>query len=175
MGKPYFIQAKAYICHRTPEMVLAGIWLVGLLAGGVSFSKAGIHYFLLMRSAVFCSVSIVGLFACNFLPFLLSAFAVFFNKPRLLYWICFFKAFIFAGCSYGIMVSFGSAHWLVRLLLQFSDCCLVSVLCWFCLRHINGNLYAVKRDCIICTGLIAAVGMLDYCVVSPFLARLADF
>lgn len=91
MGKPYFIQVKAYICHRTPEMVLAGIWLVGLLAGGVSFSKAGIHYFLLMRSAVFCPVSIVGSFACSFLPFLLSAFAVFFNKPRLLYWICFLR------------------------------------------------------------------------------------
>ncbi len=166
-------------CLRTPRcssaVVLAAVWIIGLGAGVLSAANASESYFLMMRRAALCPVSIVGCFAVACLPFLFAAFAVYISRPRLLYILCFGKAFLLASCFAAIAVSFGTAGWLARLLLQFSNVLLAPVLCWFCIRHIGGQADTLGKDLLICGAAALACGGLDYLLIAPFLARILEF
>ena len=168
------IRRYFYIADRNRSLLmLAFSCASGLFLGLFLASFSDASFFSLMRMAVSCRVSIVGLFAVSYLPFLISAFAVFIRKPRLLYAVMFIKMLLIAFCGLSCLAAYPSAGWLVRILLQFSDLLLVPVLCWFSLRHVcgAGNL---KRDFSFCTALFVFVCSLDYCVVSPFLVMLID-
>ena len=154
-------------------VLLTIIWLFGLLLGAIIAVASGDTFFLLMRTAASSRVSIVGLIACSYLPFLFSAYAVYIGKFQLLYLCCFFKALLFALCACASLFAYDSAGWLVRILLQFSDILLLPVLCWFAIRQISG-LNTLKRDFSLCTACFVVAGSLDYCVVSPFLVLLID-
>ena len=149
-----------------------GVWLAGLIAGTLLAASSSTHYFLLMRMAPMSHVSIVGLTVTVLLPFLCSAFAVYKDRPWMLYAICFTKVFIFAVCGFGITAAYGNAGWLVRSLFQFSDICTIPVLCWFDLRHLTGRKPEWKRDIGISLGLVILVICLDTWYISPFLALL---
>ena len=169
-AKPRF---KAVTRHRN-AILLALVWVSALILGTVFAVHAGNNYFLLMRGAPDCSVSIAGLLATVLLPYLFAAFAVYISKPKLLYLVCFAKVFAFAMCGYGICVAYGSAGWLVRWLLQFSDICTVPVLCWFSIRHLQGRSCTFRTDCLIYGGMVMLVGYLDYSLISPFLVILTE-
>jgi hypothetical protein len=125
-----------------------------------------------MRMAPNVHVSITGLIASVFLPFLIAAFAAYISVPQLMYPLVFLKMMLFCLCGCCIYNVYGSAGWLVRVLLQFSDCCMVPVLCWFCLRHISGSAVSLWKDFVISTVAAGIVGIIDYCLISPFLASL---
>ena len=169
----YFRQFISFITknRRIPLLALSLGFALSLAVFLASMLEES--FLLLMRAAVSDRVSIVGLFAVSYLPFLISAFAVFIRKPRLLYAVMFIKMLLIAFCGLSCLAAYPSAGWLVRILLQFSDLLLVPVLCWFSLRHVcgAGNL---KRDFSFCTALFVFVCSLDYCVVSPFLVMLID-
>lgn len=160
------------ILRDLPEWMLLLCWGCGCLTGILTGMHAGDVYFSLMRGAASCSVSIVGLACSVYLPFLLSALAVYLNRPGLLYIVSFLKAWSFTLTAFGIQAVFGCAGWLVRFLLQFSDILLLCPLCWFCLRHIRSTTAIWKRDFVICSAAVAAVCSIDYCVVSQFLVTL---
>ena len=169
-----FRQIVLHDYRKRNIVYLAFIWIFGLIFGvNLSFA-AGPDFLSLMRGASGCSVSIVGLAFSVFLPFLLSAFAVYWNRPRFLYIISFVKAWSFTFAAYGICQAFGSAGWLVRFLVQFSDICLLCPLCWFLLRHIHSGSQLWRRDLEFCTLAAAAVCSIDYCVVSPFVVALTQ-
>lgn len=154
--------------------LLALFWGAGLLLGVGLACQAGDSIFSLMRIAASRRVSIVGLFSSILLPFLLSAAAVYLHGASLLLPVSFLKAFSFGFCAVTVMKAFGSAGWLVCRLLLFSDCCLMPVLFWFWLRHIRGGRRSVKMDMRLCAILIAAVGSIDYFLISPFLMSIID-
>lgn len=149
-------------------------WITGLIVGTVIAAGTDISALSLMRQAVFGQVSIVNLFAAAAFPFLLAAYAVFIDRPKLLLPICGIKALCFAFCAYMTAASFGTAGWLVQPLVQFMDLCLIPVLCWFCIRHISGSLNSLKKDILVCATAVAAAVCMNYFVVSPFLAKLID-
>ena len=158
--------------RRICGIFLAIVWVIGLALGAVLSMQAGDRYFLLMRWAADRQVSIVGFLASAFLPFMLSALAVYISKPILLYGICFADAFLLSLCGCVAMTAFGSAGWLVRLLLQFSDCCMAPILFWFSIRCISGSSF--WKDFSLCAVISALVGSIDYCFVSPFLVMLIE-
>ena len=159
---------------RIRQILLVCCWICGLLLGIHYASQADDTYFLLMHTATITRVSITGLLAAVFLPFLFSAFAVYILRPELLLVICFLKAASFSCCSFGLMRAFESAGWLVRLLFQFSDYCMIPVLLWFSVRHIVVQKNPLWKDLLICGSWMLVVGVLDYCIVSPFLVGLID-
>ena len=125
----------------------------------------------MMRRAVSCPVSIVGLVVV-LLPFLFSAFAVYLSKTWLFLPFCFLKAFQFAYVAGSVSMAFGSAGWLIRLLLLFSDGCTIPVLLWIWLRWIGRGGRKALQQIAACTILGAMVWAVDYFVVSPFLGML---
>ena len=140
---------------------------------GVIFAaSAGNHYFLLMRKATSCFVSIIGSAVTVLLPFLVSVFIITHSKPWLAYLICGIYIFSLSSTCYAICCSFGTAGWLMQLMMQFPDICLTPVLIWLFLLRLAGQ--GNRRILAWCFGFALAVGMIDYCVISPFLANLID-
>ena len=158
---------------RQPAFLLALSCLSGAIFGYVCAVYCGASLLLLTRMAVFSPVSVVGLSACCLLPFLYAALAAYLSCHWLLYLLCFVKLFLFCFCGCVVYAAFGTAGWLVRSLFQFSDSCLLPVLCWFCLRCL-GSVKTRKRDFAFCLLTGAAVGILDFCVISPLLASFTN-
>lgn len=170
----FFRQRLRFLRFERPVIILSLSWLAGLIAGIFCAVHADEPYFALMRMAAGSRVSIVGLVASVLLPFLIAAFAVYISTPQLLYPLCFAKALLFSFGACGVYIAFGSAGWLAQFLLQFSDCLLLPVFCWFCIRHISGKGQALAKELAMCAAAVGLIGSIDYCVVSPFLAMLID-
>ncbi len=151
------------------------VWILGLSLGTIFASHADPTYYTMMRLAASGQMSIVGLAASILLPFLFSAYAVLIGKPSLLLGVCACKAFSFGYSGTLARGAFGTAGWLIQPLLQFTQICMIPVLCCFCLRHISGKRSTVTRELVFCLVLLAICAGFDYFVVSPFLAKLIDY
>ena len=171
----FFCLDLSKLWRKGCRFFLACFWLSGILCGVLAFLSAGRTLVSLMRSTLLVPVSIVGMLCVTILPFLLSAFAVSLSKPVFLLPICFGKAFLFAFVSIGILQAFGSAGWMFRWILLFSDCVCVPLLYWFWLRHISGvrSLYGGEAALMCALGLL--IGSVNFSIISPFLAGLIDF
>ena len=163
MRKSWF--SPLSIPRKGMPFVLAVCWTSGLLCGVFCYHASPLEIPSLMHRAISCSASIVGLLSAALLPALLSSFFLAFSMPWIILVICFVKAFLFSFVSIGILMSFGSAGWLLRYFLLFSDCAALPVLYWYWLHSLSGQ----GRACsIVCTGVVALVTVLDYRVIAPF-------
>lgn len=168
-------------CPGTPHrrrkgrrFLLACCWIAGLLCGAWTGLSADSFLFLWLRGILWATPSMAGLLCVVLLPFLLSTLVVFLFRPGLLLLVCFGKAFLYAFASVSVLLAFGSAGWLFRWLLLFSDCVCAPVLYWFWLRYLPGD----RRLCVWDTAWMLSMGLLagslNYSVVAPFLARLIE-
>lgn len=161
--------------RKWPSVVLACFWSGGFVFGILFFFLAGDSFVSLMRRASCCRVSIVSLLMANLLPFLISALAVYIHKPWLLYGCAFFRSCLLGFVSMGTLMAFGSAGWLVRLLLMFSDVSLAILLYLYWLRHISGLRRFSPVDCGGYAAAALLIGSIDHCFVAPLLVQLIDF
>lgn len=171
-----------FLLHESPDswrkgrtVFLALSFLAGLVSGILVFFVAGESILSLMRSALYCPVSIVGLLCVTALPFLFSAIAVFLSEPWLMGPISFGKAFFFSLLSLGTMAGFGSAGWLVRWLLMFSDLMGLPLLYLYWQRHVSGMQAFSLMEAFVFASLFVLIGSIDYCLFSPLLAGLIHF
>lgn len=171
--KPTFCVSRFLPSDRR-TWILGLYWLLGLLLGIFFTARADDTYLLLMRQAACCRVSITGLAAAVGLPFLFCTFAAS-AGVWLIPWICLIKAFLFSSCAAALTASFGSAGWLVRLLLQFSDGLCLPLLLWFSARVYLQKGQDVLRDLRNCLIFTAATVWIDYRVISPFLVSLIEY
>ena len=128
---------------------------------------AGDSYLLLMRMAASRCVSIVGLVVC-FAPYLVFIFIH--SKPWLVLLLCGLRLIFVSAAILAIYKSFGTAGWLVSLLMHSPDICLIPMMIWL---YIRSNRVDISKHCLALTAAyILAVGMIYYCLISPFLANL---
>lgn len=156
-------------------ILLAFLWISGLLCGMFFISAAGDLFSSLMYAAAFCRVSIVGLAAVLLFPLIVSAVAVYMAVPAFVLPICFLKAFCYGCVLFVSSAAFGNAGWLMRILLLFSDSCMMVPLHWFWCRHLSGRRDSLKRDLTVCVVLAAFIGSVDYFLVSPYLVELMNY
>lgn len=169
---PFPLPAGSHCAGLDRRRVLGLFWILGLLAGGGCFLFGAERLIPQMRVSLNGNVSIVCFFCLIFLPPFLSILAASAGMHSLLYAIAFGKAFLYAFSSMALLLSFGSAGWLVRLLLGFSGILSAPVLyrLWLrCLRPGSG-LSALEIFCFLCVYLL--IGSIDYTVIMPFWAGL---
>ena len=158
--------------YRT--IFLAFCWIVGLAFGIELSFTAGDSFLYLMRGS-YGSVSIVHLLLITLLPFLFSGMILYIPSPSLLYGLCLIKGLCFGFVSAGCLLAWGSAGWLVRLLLMFSDF-LSLVPLWWC--WLSCHPFRVQRNnaSVVVSALIAAcIVCLDYFCVSPIFAKVFEY
>lgn len=170
------VSSEAKSFHRKDaSLVLAFFWLSGICFGGIIFLSADSHSLLWMRSVSATSVSIVNLLGVTLAPILVSIAAEYLRVLYLLYPVCFFKALQFSFVSCGLLCSFGSAGWLIRLLLLFHDVFSVPMLYFYWLRclHKGGHDFSAG----LAVFLLSAVFLIfsvDICYILPFGACLIN-
>ena len=157
---------------RTRWSALALCSVVGAVFGLLFADAFGYHYLLLMRMAAKSRVSIVGTVVSVWIPFLVSFIILVHSKPWLVYLLCTAHISRFGCTGFALLRSFGSAGWLIRGMLQFPDLCLIPVLLYFAACKLNGNI--CKRKIVYCIVFGLIIGMMDYFLISPFLADLME-
>jgi len=162
------------IDRKWSRRCLAVCWIAGLLCGIYWFFPAAAPITSLMRRTLVCSVSIVSLFGIYFIPFLFTAFAVFISELRLLFLVCFCKGCLYSFVSLGIYAAYGSSGWMIRGLLLLGDsmCVLALYLLWG--RLLSGRLFDVYVDTIGFALVCVLACVVDYYIISPFLAGLIN-
>ncbi len=161
-----------HLWQRSCKTALCISWIFGLMFGIWLSAVAGDSFFLTMRGADFSAVSIPGLLLVTALPFLITATAVFLSQPWLLICLVLLKAAAFGFCACGIIAAYGSASWLVSILLMFTDLCALPQLMWLWLRHGDMTKKALWGDLSLCLSMVMILGILDYSFVMPFAASL---
>ena len=156
---------------RQKLCILALCTILGAAAGAAFAGLTDHSYLLLMRAAMGCRVSIVGT-VVKTAPFLVSAYLVIHSKPRLVYFISGFSVCMLTAALWAARAAFGSAGWLVSLLLHFPFLVFVPMLLYFAVCNLMCN--AEKKHYIYALAAGAITGMIDYALLSPFLARLTD-
>lgn len=155
---------------RLCALALCAVFSAGL---GVLFAAtAGDSYFLLMHRASHNSVTIVGSAITVLIPFLISVILIVHSKLWLAYFTCGIRFFTLTSSCYATICSFGTAGWLMQGMLHFPQLCLTPVLIWLMLLRITGR--SSRRVGMYCFILAAVIGMINYCLISPFLANLID-
>lgn len=156
-------------------VILAFLWILGLVCGLYIVSAAGDSISSLMGAICYNRVSIVGLAAVLFLPLVITAIAAYFSAPALIYIFCSFKALCVGCCLYGVVLVFGYSAWLIRLLLFFSDSIIAVLILWLWYRYLYLVRDTVWRDLTICAAVAGAIGIIDYFLVSPYLVMLMNY
>ncbi len=170
MQKDNHIQA-VFRWIRHPALPLFALGIMSLILGTLFAANANIAIFSLMRRAKFSRLSIVLSLASQLLPFLIAAYAVSTSRLWLMHTACCCRLFSFAYTGALVWIAYGSAGWLVRFLVFFSDIFLVPLLCWFCFRRVMGENDG-KIELLICVGIAAITVILQCLFISPFLARI---
>ena len=167
----FFHSIHSYAIRKCDKFVLALSWAAGFGSGCVLFRYAGSNLVTQMPLAVNCQLSIFGLLIPVFLPFLISAFAVYLCAPKLLFWVSFLKACLFAYVSCAVHGVYGDAGWLIRSLFLFTDMIGTVLLYHYWQRHISGTRKFSGRTFAKYQAVLFLVAWLDHCYISPLLLR----
>lgn len=163
-------QILAAASRHSCKILLALLWCIGLICGA-SVAACTDNLASLMLACCNAGVSIVGLFIVPFLPFLISAFAVFCSAPLILYLTGLYKSFLLGFCVSAVGLVFFGGSWLVCLLLLFTDLLTVPGLLWFQMRCLDG--YSGIRRCWLWALLwFISVCIADYLWIAPLLREI---
>ena len=172
MVRSTFARVRSFLFCKRSFLLLAFIWFLGLMSGVHYSQQASNTYLLLMRAASGFRLSIIGLAISVLLPLIISATAVYFSKPAVIYALTYLYAlsFSYTGCC--LRMLYASAGWLIQFMLLFSHCITIPFYCWFSMRYINGRKPTFIRDLWIGIAVTSVVGAIDILVISPFLTAL---
>jgi len=162
---------RRLILRKGTTVILAFFWISGLISGFLLFYQSAASASL-MRGCVYASVSIVWFLVLSILPFLFSALAVFLSFPPLLFLACFLKALCHGFLLAGLDSVWGSAVWLVRLLVLSDDFILVPLLYYFWLRCISRVKNSIFLESLVtCScGILVIIGINR--LIIPFFAEI---
>lgn len=148
--------------------------LLGVLLGSLFAAGSDSYLYSLMRQGVLRPTSIVVSLILAVFPFFISAYGAWIRRKEILLWVTFLSAFIygFFGCL--LMGAFGSAGWLMQILMQLTQSISLPLLCWFSLRHFPQQRNTLALDHAICLFIVSALTVFDSFVVSPFVAELIE-
>ena len=170
------VTAFHYLKSRKMNIILLAFFSLVGCSFGVYISHLSDGYtFYLMRMAAASPVSIVGLTFVILLPFLSTAFTVWISKPLLLLPISFFNSFSFTFILCCTIASFGSAGWLVCVMLLFTNSTVHFCLFRIWIRCFNGSFRSCAEDLFRCFWYSLAISFVDYFFVAPYLVQLTSY
>ena len=158
------------LCHAKPLLMIALFAFLGTVIGPLFARAAGDRYIALLYTAVCCHLSVHGLLIAVMLPYCFIVFMTSRLRAWAIYLLIGFRFVLISSCGWAIEQSFQHGAWLVRLLLQFPDFCLIPVILWYTFRFLNGQ--KAYRGIVYC--VIVLTGAIYYCFISPYLVTLID-
>ena len=154
-----------------PAVLLAFFWLLGIAIGYFCAVVAERHTEIALSSYIADGTSVLRLWIIHLFPFILVAFAYRFSQHYVIYFLNLVKSAIYSFCNFYVIFVFGSAGWLVRVLLLFTDTFSVLLLFYFSLGCLY-NRSIGKSEYIAVFFSVAVLCLIDCFSVSPFLLSL---
>ena len=172
----------ARILHRTSRhtvfrrdtILLALFWVFGLCSGQAVCMLSEPFSTSLMRSAACSAVSIVGLLH-TFFSFFLSVVLIALHAPRMLLLLSFGKAFLSSYASFAICRFFGTAGWLARWFLMFSDLFSLPMLYFFWHRCLSEGRVVSFPEMVLLMALALLIASIDYSIISMLFLAFVNF
>lgn len=162
---------KAQFNRRRPAVLVASVWLLGLILGWWFVRAGGIPLVLRVRSASMKTHSFFFmLIGCATLYGSVALILQFFSRHWILC-IVLMKALFFSASGFAISAAYQSAAWLIVSLLLFSDFWISAIFLWYCYRTLSSKSLR-KNEFLVCFGVTILVISLDHFAVSPFLMML---
>ena len=168
---PYIFLHISTNVRKYATTLLAFSWIIGFCFGLSAILVGGCNA--VLYQAVDLKPSFFSIISVLLLPMLISLLAVFAGQRWLIFPLAFLKALSFAYVGWSVVVTFGSAGWLVRLLLMFSDCASVPLLWWFWKRVLSSEFHAIFPAAVAVTVTLLGIGIIDFGVIAPFLVNLS--
>lgn len=153
---------------RFSKCAMAPCWLIGLLLGFCAAECAAFSLVQIVPYYAFGRVSLVQLLAACVLPFVVTYISAYLNAYWLACILSLWKAFSFGYCAVGIGLAYGSAGWLMRSLLLFSDGMILPALLFYWLYFARKG-KAVGKMAVILAIYAAGIAVFDYCFITPLL------
>ena len=151
--------------------ILASCWTLGLVFGLCAVAAGSFNP--AFEQAADLPPSFFSIISVLLLPIVISLLTLFAGQRWLIFPLAFLKALCFAFVGWSIVITFGSAGWLIRLLLMFSDCASVPLLWWFWNKALTSEIDALVPASIAAVLTILGIGIVDYGIISPFLVSLS--
>lgn len=166
-----FHRTRSFLFRKGSAIVLALSWSAGLFSGAFAYPVCGGLFTSLMRGLPFSAVSIVGRFLSAALPFLFSALAVSLSQSWLLFLIGYGKSFLSSFLSLSLILGFGSAGWLFRLLSMFTGLASLPLLYLYQHRLLSHSSHGELPAAL---SLLWLIGSVDSVYILPFLADMIN-
>ncbi len=148
------------------KIIFCIMWIVGMLVGKLSGCK-----FLIPASfgATLQKGSFVSYITTLTFPLLLSALVMYINKAILIAPILLIKSFLFSATACALLLTYGSAAWLVGFLGFAASFCSSAVLLLFLFRNCDSPRKRLRSEAILFLFINLLIGITDYYVLSPIL------
>lgn len=166
-------EGAATFWRKNASAVYIICWALSLLVGRQMSGGLPEECVSWMRMAAFEPVSIVSLLITTVPSLLITALAANKHIPSLMLLVGTMKAIGFGFVYSAIGICWGSAAWLVRFFLLFSDGIGVLALLWFAIRHISYRGSSIIRDLTYGVCICGMACVIDYWLISPFAVMLA--
>lgn len=157
-------------CRKT-VFFLAVYWICSIVAGAYLAHLIQDISISLMHASMVNRVSIVGLATVLLPPFILSAVAVYFSLPKLIYFCVVVKGICLGFNTYTLLVCYTDAAWLMYCLIFFSNVFLMIPLFLYWIRCLEGSCVNVWRNTFRCLIYVSCIGAIDYFAISPLISN----
>ena len=166
----FSVSESSFIRCCSGHLVLAFGWFTGLVTGAFLSSLIVDCTANAIRVNIAGPASAGSLILTTFLPFLVSAIAVFLSKPVFLPLIAYCKAAVFSLVSFVTLRSFGTSGWMIRFMVMFTDIITLPLFYSFCRRHLDKDARFQVCDGAYLLALFLICGF-DFSYISPFLLK----
>lgn len=168
----FFPDETAFL-RKCSTIFLALCWCSGLYFSWILYDGMGGVPHGLLQSAVGMHLHMEDLLISGMLPFIVSWLAVYGGFSWLMFGIVFIKALLHGYYSLSVMAQFGSAGWLLRCLLLFSDSVFCVLLILFWISYFRGEGKLCPGRCFCYFSAVCLVCSLDVSFVAPILGQLS--
>lgn len=152
--------------------LLALCWVSSILLGIALSVVLADYAIVLIQSLVLKRVSIIGLLLVLFLPISMRLIA----KPLSAHWIIYvataLRGISFGFCLFLLLISYSDSAWLLVFFLMFSGIGIQIPVFLISIRCLCGSFTYWRRNAFFCLSFAILLGVIDYCVISPFLITL---
>lgn len=159
------------LIEKSDGWILAIIWNLGMIAGiwlCSSSQTASVQIY----SLVPVRISIFLRLLSALLPLLFFFAAYKLHRPGVVLIAAFSKTFLFGFSGCAVYAAYRSAGWLVCGLFLFSELCMLAPTYMLCYTQFVQRSTVRRQELIGFAAISAAVVLLDYFLISPFLANL---
>lgn len=154
---------------RINGFFLACFWYAGIILGCFLSYACRFTFVSLMRSSVCARLTIYGLLACNYLPLLISVFAVIYSFHCVSYAVLAIRGFSLGFLITALIYTFSAGAWLICILF-LGPCCLVNgCVTLFLLKGSSADTKETVSSFLFYAAAVSTISMIEYLYICPFL------